>query len=624
MRITTGIIILATTASTVLASNITYNVVSLVPSNQTLGVLVDGQLYPLTGESDSSIFHTGEAPSASSGYKYAQILKNDYSIVSQENFTRSPLTNDTLNEYYDRSWNTKTMNTIPTILSPLSVVNRIDSDLHVDGQIPTIHLTGNQTAVDEMHADSQADTKVDLNMTYISLNALKTYSSISVSISGHSTRSYAKLSYSIKIPKKQGDLFNYRRLKLRSMATDASYMRDELNYDIANSIGLPTSKCSYIRLFINDNPIGLFALAEVFKNPWIQNEFADGDSDYKQGAFFVADVSGGQNMSGGGGGNQTMGGGNQTMGGGNQTMGGGNQTMGGGNQTMGGGNQTMGGGNQTMGGGQAMGGDSSSMQGSSSDLSYLGTNISLYSAGQYKVKEDPSIGSANYTRIMDLTRFISEQINATQVDDSVVSSWQEKMDTDSALRMIAMEIVISNSDAYFTMGNNYIMYDDLDADRIVFSGQDFDLTMGTSISNATLMNSGNYTDYPNFSKRPLSVAMMKVPQFKQDLENLIYNITRDLVNTDILTPRVNSLMNLISEDVAWDKTLTRVASGSGGMGQGQFQVSSSSSNSLSIDSMTLMEGVKGSSNSTNSMALLEWLELRSNNILTFFNSTTSS
>lgn len=152
----------------VASSNITYNVISLVPSNTTVGVVIDSQVYPLTTVSDdSTLLHIGEAPAASA-YKYALLFKENNTIIESENFTRNGTEENTLNEYYGRSWNSWTLATMPTIISPLSIIDRISSKLHVDGEIPTIHLTGNQTAIDYMHANQESkDIDINLNMTYI-------------------------------------------------------------------------------------------------------------------------------------------------------------------------------------------------------------------------------------------------------------------------------------------------------------------------------------------------------------------------------------------------------------------------------------------------------------------------
>lgn len=150
----------------------TYKVVSLVSENQTIGVIVDNEIYPLTSTDDAStLLHKGKAPIANTSYKYAIIDKeNSTNIIDQENFSRDPITNSskTLNEYYGRSWNSKTLKQVPTIMDPLPIINRINSDLHIDGEIPTIHITGNQTAIDYIHANAESDIDITgLNLAYI-------------------------------------------------------------------------------------------------------------------------------------------------------------------------------------------------------------------------------------------------------------------------------------------------------------------------------------------------------------------------------------------------------------------------------------------------------------------------
>lgn len=139
--------------------------------------------------------------------------------------------------------------------------------------------------------------------------------------------------------------------------------------------------------------------------------------------------------------------------------------------------------------------------------------------------------------------------------------------------------------------------------------------VGTSINNATLMNSGNYSDFPNFSTRPLTSRLFLVPEFKQEFENLIVNMTKTLVNPDILTSRINQLYEMLQEDVAWDKSLPRVAASNSSSSS-----TSKGMGSSSVDDQTFYAGVYGPTNTSTSLS--EWLALRSSNILTFFNAST--
>ncbi|KAG1122505.1 hypothetical protein G6F42_011415 [Rhizopus arrhizus] len=271
-------------ASVTASSNITYKVVSLVPDNQTLAVIVDESVYPLTTISESSfLLHTGEAPIATSSYQYAILEKNNESnVIEKENFTRTPVTEDsTLNEYYGRSWNSMNLTQLPRILGPLPIINRIESKIHIEGEIPTIHFTGNQTAIDYIHANQALDIDVEgMKMTYISPNDVQTIEDVTFAVGGFSTRYLDKLSYKIKLPE-DSDLYEYPRFKLRAMATDASYIRGKLVSEIAGSIS-----------HLNSQAIGLFAFAENFKSPWVRSEFNNGKKNSNQGTLFVCTANG--------------------------------------------------------------------------------------------------------------------------------------------------------------------------------------------------------------------------------------------------------------------------------------------------------------------------------------------
>lgn len=157
-------------AAATLDKNITYNVVSAVPNDQIIGVIVDDNFYPLTHTNEAStLLRYGKAPVPKSKYKYAFARADSNEIIHSENFTRTNNEDkDTLNEYYGRSWNTyDKLKKLPAILPPLPIINRIESNLHVEGRIPTIHFFGNQTEIDSIHDNQMLDTKIQLNMTYI-------------------------------------------------------------------------------------------------------------------------------------------------------------------------------------------------------------------------------------------------------------------------------------------------------------------------------------------------------------------------------------------------------------------------------------------------------------------------
>jgi hypothetical protein len=163
LKITVLVIVLFAAAST---ANIVYSVVSLTNSTHTMGVLVDNQVYPLSPSEGSFILHTGQAPVAKKSYSYA-ILEGK-NIIVKERFSRSPSFSDTKNEHYNRSWNKWDLKKLPIVLPKLPIINRMESDLHIDGEIPTIHFVGNQDTLDKIHKNQlNNDLSVDVKMTYI-------------------------------------------------------------------------------------------------------------------------------------------------------------------------------------------------------------------------------------------------------------------------------------------------------------------------------------------------------------------------------------------------------------------------------------------------------------------------
>lgn len=412
---------------------------------------------------------------------------------------------------------------------------------------------------------------------------------MSLEVSGHSTRGFNKLAYKFKLDKKD-DLYGYRSIKLRAMSTDATYMREELAYGIADSIGMPTTKLSYARVYINDQAIGLFGLSEAMKNVWVTNTFGGGDKKFKQGTLYIADPSMGQKNIFGGDDDDALPPQQNTTANNNQTT--------------------------AAPAGINMGND---VAPSITDLSWLGNNVSLYAQGQYSIKEEPYVGTPNYTRLMDVIKFIHEQ-PTTNVNNSVVPLWKKKIDVDSFLRGLAFEIVTSDSDGYFTLSNNYVLYDDLEKERLVFSGQDFDLTLGTAFFNVSKIHGGDYADFPGFKQRPLIAPLMAVPQFKQEFEHLLINITKQLVNPNVLGTHIDQLLGMIREDVDWDKSLPKVGDSiwlhkTGDLGNG---VNNTIIEKV-ITAITLDVAINGPTVVSMSMALKEWVSLRSSNLLKFFN-----
>ncbi|KAG2230241.1 hypothetical protein INT48_006243 [Thamnidium elegans] len=248
----------------------------------------DKTAYPLSALPETPYIFTGSAPMATIGYKYT--AKSIFGKRDIEPFSRAPVINASYNEIYGISMNTYPIPEFPQMYPHLSSINRKNSGLHKDDQIPTLFLSGSKSDVRNIHANIYSKIKINLDLTYIGLSEVHTLNAVEVKISGRGTRFSPKSSYKLDFGKK-GSLFGYRRLKLRSLSTDPAYIREKICYDMINSFGLASTGYSFVRVFINNKPYGLFGLQEDFDESWLANEFNNGDQEnYNQGTLYTGNT----------------------------------------------------------------------------------------------------------------------------------------------------------------------------------------------------------------------------------------------------------------------------------------------------------------------------------------------
>jgi hypothetical protein len=79
-------------------------------------------------------------------------------VQFSESFVRVPLKEVlSLNEFFNHSLSTYGIGSLPQILEPSQTINKIQSDLHIANQIPTIHIDENVSAIDYLHANQLED-----------------------------------------------------------------------------------------------------------------------------------------------------------------------------------------------------------------------------------------------------------------------------------------------------------------------------------------------------------------------------------------------------------------------------------------------------------------------------------
>ncbi|KAI8970669.1 coth protein-domain-containing protein [Pilobolus umbonatus] len=277
-----GLLLLLLALTTVYAKNIIYNVIAEASVNHTVSVIVDKKAYPLV---PTGVLYQGEAPIARSHYYYSMTVNS--TVVIKESFKRKAIKVNTPNEFFNRSINKHKIPKVPSVYPPLSSRNEVKSDLHRINEIPTINIFGDQSKMDFIHEDQDAEREAKMSFSYISLDSVQTFDDVTIALSGRSSRFVPKLSYTLKMKtKKDPNLYGYKKLKLRAMGIDTSYIREHVCYTVTDSLGVPSTGFSYVRVFINGKPLGLFGLVETFQDPWLANKFDNGNVDYKPGYLY--------------------------------------------------------------------------------------------------------------------------------------------------------------------------------------------------------------------------------------------------------------------------------------------------------------------------------------------------
>ena len=190
--------------------------------------------------------------------------------IEEENFERTftfEMSNSkTYNHIFNREKDLYEVKHIPRVYEPFKLT--VQSKLFDDRFVPTIILyfnKENKKKLDEYHNDPQKGRDdLTANLVYISPFVVKKFKNVSVNISGNHSLKNKKLSYKISDINGDDDIGLYHRkaIKLRADQGDISYLREKLVYTLMDSMGVPTQGCTYTRLVINNQNIGLFIMID--------------------------------------------------------------------------------------------------------------------------------------------------------------------------------------------------------------------------------------------------------------------------------------------------------------------------------------------------------------------------
>ncbi|WP_339290517.1 CotH kinase family protein [Paenibacillus sp. FSL E2-0201] len=134
----------------------------------------------------------------------------------------------------------------------------------------------------------------EYKMASVEYNGIK-FDNVAVRTKGNlSLRSVVQMTdsdrYSFKISFDEyvnQNLFGITKINLNNNYSDASYMREFLTYELAESVGLPTPKYSFVNVYVNDELKGFYLAVEQIGDAYLERNFGN-----SYGALYKGEMTG--------------------------------------------------------------------------------------------------------------------------------------------------------------------------------------------------------------------------------------------------------------------------------------------------------------------------------------------
>ncbi|KAG4099512.1 hypothetical protein H8356DRAFT_989204 [Neocallimastix lanati (nom. inval.)] len=422
--------------------------------------------------------------------------------VVLEKFERKLESGDhTLNEYFDRKITTKTHPALPKAFE--SYPNYSPSKLYDDTHVATVIINGDKNQFSELHRDPTSEFKVrGVEFIYATPFSVRSFNNATVSISGQSTLYAAKLSYKVSNLKndKNKELYKRTGIKLRAEHMDPSFLRDKIYTDMLNSLGVPTPQNKFCRVFINGDAIGLFSLSDNVSNKRYLRETLNSGTKFDiENPIYKADYFPPT----------------------------------------------------------AIG-----------DLSYVDNNPAneKYSIYYYKGESMDELGNEEqkYNRNLEMNK--EHLIPLLQQISQYPQNKNLNMDIEMFLKFMAMEFMGGAIDNFWSRPGNYYLFKNLNFNdgEWLFLDSDFHYSFGIGGEGLNNYLTCSIDEYASLNQevgpeRPLIDNIRKAKENEDYFKNIFIRLINTAFHVDAVFPRIESLAELIRDDVEWDLSLPRVS-----------------------------------------------------------------
>ncbi|KAI8380975.1 coth protein-domain-containing protein [Radiomyces spectabilis] len=472
------------------AADVQYAVIAFPKNQQSVAVSVGGQQYPLQASEKHPNIFTGTAPS---GETYQYVIDN------HPESTHRRLAQDassTGNEFFNRTQTVFSVPELPQAYNP--IYPPLFSAMNRSNEIATMILEANQTGLHEILSNPMGAheyTEV-YKMAYITNNDVHTFSLAGIKNSGKSTKEFAKQSYKVKLNEfskanSKELIFGRTGFKLRAHETDPTFIREKLLLDMLAASGGATLGGNFVRLYINNEPFGLYLMIDDMSTTTIDSLLHAGDADPHTGATYKGNAINPQTE----------------------------------------GNLVYLGDNATL---------------------YNDFIYELEDKGKLSKTDLPK--DQEKAPLIEFTRRLS-LIDPTQARDEQSSgAIAELIDPQHTMIHLAINFLSGSWDGVWHQASNYYLNQNTQSKKWTLITYDFDETLGIGAPAYMASTPYDNFTRPG-SQRPLVDAFIKSPYYRAQFEDILKTLVKRFFKPNVMEPRVKAFADMLREDVAWDLSL---------------------------------------------------------------------
>jgi hypothetical protein len=175
------------------------------------------------------------------------------------------------------------------------LVHPQNNQAFLQNEVATVRVTLPSDSLAQLlnPANSSSDYEYTARFIYESSNGIDTVENVGFRIRGNTSRNAAKKSFKVSFntysPGRKWE--NLDKLNLNGEHNDVSILRTQLSNMVLRNAGVPSSRTSYVKLYINNEYKGLYINVEHIDEEFLQRRFINDDSGNLYKCFYGSNLT---------------------------------------------------------------------------------------------------------------------------------------------------------------------------------------------------------------------------------------------------------------------------------------------------------------------------------------------